>query len=329
MLFKEKIQEELLKIATFWIPNKELRHKIRDNAMVRFGGGVAPDYFDNKKIYKGEECSEQIFNLLSQNKPALVCRYGSNELFTMRNYILEHGLYYSRALKKAMSDCAGFYPATNKNMRRFGKEMHEIRNDIDVLGVQDRLFEKEYCLKYLPKNTILADIHDLCGVSCSNSWTRYLEGKKVLVIHPFVDSIKKQYEEKRELLFKDPNILPKFELLTYKAVQSIGEAKNYLPYKDWFEALDKMKEDISKIDFDIAIIGAGAYGIFLAHHCKMIGKQAVHLGGDSQIVFGVGGNRWYEHNQELLVNANLGHWIRPSENEQPQGFKKVEDGCYW
>ena len=37
----------------------------------------------------------------------------------------------------------------------------------------------------------------------------------------------------------------------------------------------------------------------------------------------------YEHNQELLVNANLEHWIRPSKNEQPQGFKKVEEGCYW
>lgn len=330
MLIKEKLQEELLKLATFWIPNKELRHKIRDKSMIRFGEGIAPDSFGNKKIYKEEDCSKQIINLLSKNKPILICRYGSNEFFTMRNYILENGIYYSRALKKAMCDCAGFYPTTNRNMRRFGKEMHEIRKNIDMLGVQNKLFEKEYCEQYLPKNTILADIHDLCGINCSNSWTKHLKGKKVLVIHPFVESIKKQYEEKREFLFKDSDFLPEFELITYKAIQSIGEAKYDLPYKDWFEALEKMKEDISKIDFDIALIGAGAYGIFLANHCKMVGKQAIHLGGDTQIIFGVGGNRWYNNNNiKLLANANLEYWTKPNKNERPKGFENVENGCYW
>lgn len=328
MLFREKIQEELLKIATFWIPNKELRHKIRDNAMTRFISSPLPDYYGNRKIYQGEEESDIIYKKLCENKPILICRYGSNELFTMRNYFLDKGLYFSKSLKKAMCDCAGFYPATNKNMIKFAKMQHELRNEIDILGIQNRLFEKEYCLKYLPKNTIFAQLDELCGICHKNSWTTYLKGKKVLVIHPFVESIKKQYEEKRELLFKNSDFLPEFELITYKAIQSIGDEKQDLPYKDWFEALEKMKKDIAKIDFDIALIGAGAYGIFLAHHCKMLGKQAVHLGGTTQLLFGITGGRW-DSQPQMLKYANLENWIRPNKNEQPKGFKQVEGGCYW
>ena len=91
----------------------------------------------------------------------------------------------------------------------------------------------------------------------------------------------KQYE-KREKLFKNPEVLPEFDLLTYKPVQGIGRAKNKLKYKTWFEALAKMKEDIKNIDFDVALIGAGAYGIFLAQFVKSLGRQAIHGGrGDA------------------------------------------------
>ena len=34
-----------------------------------------------------------------------------------------------------------------------------------------------------------------------------------------------------------------------------------------------MKADIKEIDFDIAIIGAGAYGMFLAQYVKSLGKK--------------------------------------------------------
>lgn len=43
---------------------------------------------------------------------------------------------------------------------------------------------------------------------------------KVLVIHPFEDTIKSQYQ-KREKLFPGTDILPEFELKTLKAVREI------------------------------------------------------------------------------------------------------------
>ena len=79
-----------------------------------------------------------------------------------------------------------------------------------------------------------------------------LAGKKVLVVHPFAEDIASQYKTHRKEIWQDPNVLPEFELITYKSGLSILGIKT--PYKTWFDALEKMENDISKIDFDIALI---------------------------------------------------------------------------
>lgn len=91
-----------------------------------------------------------------------------------------------------------------------------------------------------------------------------LAGKRVLVVHPFKKSILHQYE-RREKLFSNPNMLPQFDLQVIPAVQSLGGTSIY---KNWFEALNAMKQEIDKADYDIALIGAGAYGFPLAAHVK-------------------------------------------------------------
>ena len=52
-----------------------------------------------------------------------------------------------------------------------------------------------------------------------------------------------------------------------KAVQTQADAKDSR-FKDWFEALQYMKDEIDKCDYDIALIGCGAYGMCLAAHVK-------------------------------------------------------------
>ena len=127
------------------------------------------------------------------------------------------------------------------------------------------------------------------------------------------------------MLFENPNILPQFNLITLKAVQSI--ANNKPEFEDWFIALDSMKNQIDEIDFDIALIGCGAYGFPLAAHIKRKGKKAVLLGGALQILFGIRGKRWEQHSQiSLLINE---HWSRPLTSEVPNDSKKIDGGSYW
>ena len=53
-----------------------------------------------------------------------------------------------------------------------------------------------------------------------------------------------------------------------------------------------MVKEIEKKDFDIALIGAGAYGMPLAYKIKKMGKKAIHIGGSLQCLFGIKGSRW-------------------------------------
>ena len=167
-------------------------------------------------------------------------------------------------------------------------------------------------------------------------WSRVLKGKKVLVIHPFAETIQHQYEQKRTLLFKNPDVLPEFQLETIKAVQSLGGQS---PFNTWFDALEYMKDEIDKRDYDIALIGCGAYGFPLAAHVKRTGKKAVHLGGALQLLFGIKGKRWInpyygkvflpflkENYYNNLMNE---FWVYPSESERPSNAANVEGACYW
>ena len=160
-------------------------------------------------------------------------------------------------------------------------------------------------------------------------WTAALSGKKVLVIHPFTTSIEKQYEKNRTKIFRDLQIedmLPKFELITLKAVQSMGNS--VVGFQDWFVALNYMVEECRKIDFDVALIGCGAYGFPLAAEIKRMGRIAIHLGGVTQLLFGIRGKRWdgYGGVYKKMMNE---YWVRPSVEEKIKDCDKIENACYW
>ena len=88
-----------------------------------------------------------------------------------------------------------------------------------------------------------------------------------------------------------------------------------------------MRNQISKIEFDIAFIGTGASSLPLTAYCKSIEKTAIHLGGSLQVLFGIKGARWDDH----LIGREFynQNWIRPSTDETPTNYKNSENGCYW
>ena len=90
-----------------------------------------------------------------------------------------------------------------------------------------------------------------------------------------------------------------------------------------------MYNEAMKMDFDIAIIGCGAYGMPLAAKLKQAGKQAIHLGGATQLLFGIKGKRWVENYPSKIATLFNDAWVYPDEIEVPQAAKVVEGGCYW
>ena len=301
----------------------------------------------DRGITDPDKASEQIYNLLASGKPCMVARYGSTEMLALTNYLgvtekhnsvwkyiqgKQSAWWWEDNVKDQMTRWSGFFPSTEDNLMKFGEMMVEDSKQLDILGswLPD---EKTMITSFnfnLTKVTLLA----LEPYWSKNPWSRILEGKKVLVIHPFASLIEQQYKEKRELLFDDKQVLPKFDLKTIKAVQSLG---GDCEYSDWFEALNSMKKQMDATDYDIVLLGCGAYGFPLAAHAKRMGKQSVHLGGALQLLFGIRGKRWDNPEfgkKSLCATGGYGllfnpHWVYPSANEMPKTANLVEGGCYW
>lgn len=257
----------------------------------------------------------------------MVARLGSVELNTIvRN---EKKCCKNAKAKEAFHQLninAGFFPEDENLLGQYCNTMFESCAEVDLLGVWSNEME-DYVVEQYCSHAKLCRLKDLEPWNFSNPWSEALEGKKVLVIHPFENTIKRQYLEKREEIFRDSKILPQFKAVhTVKAVQTIAGEKD-ARFHDWFEALQWMYEEAMKYDFDIAIIGCGAYGLPLAAMLKQSGKQAIHLGGATQLLFGIKGKRWDE--MPAVNRWYNDAWTRPQAEEQPQNKNMVEEGCYW
>lgn len=303
------------------------------------------------KIFKSKElillpceqdphkASQLIFDALTSDKPRMIGRFGAFELATLVNYLgvkkanknpikyiqgKELQWWWNSSLIKSMNTNAGFFPPSINKIEQFCELMLDDMLEIDILG--SWLTNENYFIEELDRVKKIRFLL-LDPFWATKPWTRALKNKKVLVIHPFSETIKSQYK-KRKMLF-DNEILPDFDLKIIKAVQSsAGETTNY---SDWFEALAYMKAEIDKTDYDICLIGAGAYGFPLAAHVKRMGKKAFHVGGSLQLLFGIRGKRWEgnynnDYNYASLIND---YWVKPFQTETPSGATKVENACYW
>jgi hypothetical protein len=293
---------------------------------------------------KRENDSNKISFLLSNailsDNAFMIARFGATELMCLINYIgvkngkpnlfkyacgNRHDWWWNTTSLDQIYKWSGFFPSTILNVEKFCKLLLTDLEDLDLLAswLTNEVYLKEKLEHFKKINAIYLD-----PFWSKIPWTKSLKGKKVLVVHPFAQTIESQYK-KRELLFKE-NLLPSFQLQTIQAVQSIAGTQTQ--FTDWFEALDYMKSEIDKRDYDICLIGCGAYGFPLAAHVKRMGKMAIHMGGSLQLLFGIKGKRWENlkyhpiYNYAELINE---HWVYPSESEKPQNADSVEGSCYW
>jgi len=321
-----------------------LMRRLRGNDSAFFEACTALDLdgwrpHDFPGVVAGAAASALIEQQIVSPLPSLVCRLGTTELaamasatqpLTMGNVlrmmagdgaVRDIGLH--PGLVAALCELSGFFPQNLDAGRRFVQRMVADLSTVDVLGSwcrQETLFARELA------GAQRVRFRDLEPYMHERPWTRALAGRRVLVVHPFASTIESQYHGHRQQLFSNPEVLPEFELQTLRAVQSI--ANTPVPFDSWFDALRHMEDGMAARDWDVALIGCGAYGLPLAAHAKRLGRKGVHLGGQTQLLFGIKGKRWDRDHGRIKAMFNE-HWVLPGAADRPAGYTRVEGGAYW
>lgn len=279
------------------------------------------------KAYSGilsfEASTARLAESIRLDKPFCVGRLGSNEARVCARYLRGGG--YTKDELYRITEHAGVFPKEAGAVDSFARIYTEAFTELDMLGVWYPRGEGYMIRNHGSLQLELAPLQCLEPYYDKEApWSSALEGRRVLVLHPFRDSILSQYS-KRKLLF-ETNVLPEFASLeVVQAIQSIAGENSGLP--DWSAALEQMQQAMDAIDYEVCIVGAGAYGLPLAAHAKRRGKVAIHLGGATQLLFGIRGKRWEKH--ETISQLFNEHWVRPQESETPKRKEVVEGGSYW
>ena len=314
------------KMCAFLHENSRLKYR---DLRSKFGMPVKVTHYNGKKLLTRDEANIFIRNAIEHGEPFMVGRFGAGEL-NMFWRVRDDGKGFIAPVDKVIQHIcnnAGFFPEDKQLIIKFTELMKWATSQANIMGVWPTIIcMEEYLIRRYGNNP------EYFGGSpspffSSCPWSAKLEGKSVVVIHPFAKSIIAQYS-KRELLFPGKNILPEFNLRVVKAVQTIAGTKDSR-FNNWFEALDYMYNETMSQDFDVAIIGCGAYGFPLAAKLKAAGKIAIHMGGPTQILFGISGGRWEQKGFDFFAKMFNENWIRPFPEDTPERFKTIENGCYW
>lgn len=293
-----------------------------------------------------KNCDERIIRILDSSAPTAIgrlggteCRYlgdliklygGSRKVGTLHRRFAKHDLEKRRL---EVNSYSGFFFLNHSEELKFMTLYVDSLRNLDVLGTWGKAFTwaesiaiEKSTIEVMPLAAISPWVESFPYLDKSDPrmpWTRILDGLKVLVVSPFANSITAQHG-KLENCFKGIEY-PRFMLTTIRAPMTYNFVAN--DQNNWFINLENLISQVKQTDFDVALVGAGAYSLPLVSAIKDIGKKAIHTGGGTQIFFGVMGNRWNNAPYvQKYVNEN---WIRPSELEIPSAAEKIENACYW
>lgn len=293
----------------------------------------------NKKPYVGldrVQANELIYEKILSDKPLLVSRLGSSECMVALSYKYKYTTSlltqlklrslgaqtkWSEKLQDDFLNKSGFITHNKSDLETFSKLYISCFSAIDILGS----WQNGESFFHELDESVKVKLNHLEPYLSDRPWTRALANKKVLVIHPFSYSILKQYESYKDHLFKDKNVLPNFNLQVYRSKQTL--ALESINNQNWFKNLEAMKRDISKIDFEVALVAAGAYGLPLSFYMKQLGKKVIHIGGPLQLLFGIKGKRWESIPSMRKLFNN--YWIHPCKEDRIKNLHFAENGAYW
>ena len=254
------------------------------------------------------------------------------ELREFEEELLFHGLKQS-----------GLFPGDPAFYLRFNTfYMQHVRN-LDCLGICLSPRELEikrhygldgkwiYYIEQLPPNTGQSrrDGH----VSRSGEQDCYLpffRGKKILIVCPFASVLQ---QRARKEIFEGVWSATRKRWFYPERVDALelpygfaGDTQR--KYGTVLNLFDRVAEQISQRDFDVALVAAAGLAIPIVSHVKSLGKVGIDLGGHLQALFGVLGKRWRQREYWMREIWNE-HWTDMPAAYVPKESDVCDRGAYW
>jgi hypothetical protein len=275
--------------------------------------------------------NDHIVNLMTQDKPLFFGRIGGSDTQAVKEFY-DYPDFMDRPRKLFLLDFVkqynGYFDFSDKesNYEKYLSDMlsfYKNSDDCSYIGF-DQLIDKNLnFLECVTEGKTLINYGFIESVlPFMKSFFIWAENKKILFINPFSKSIEYQWKNKDHLYleYKFPN----FELKTYNTVityNTKGDTKNMLQVStdNWHEECQRMADEISKIDFDIAIMSCASYGMYLGTFIRdVLKKKAIYLGGIINVYFNIYGGRYDEiHRPNYYKDCGLNpdFMIDPFEND--------------
>jgi len=307
---------------------------------------------------------DSIKKSLSDKIPIMIGKIGANELLVIYQSIgiLQNQITdFAPDIKREGCVSAGIYPPTKEGFLIFVKAYLDAIKSMNIMASwNDNILQVE---EHIWNNFIIKDANNANNVNNANNtnehyglvelttlesfytepkywWQNLYENKTILIISPFVKSIQTQLDlNKRDKVwtgkwtnFWSKSITFKYIKFPHPYYISSDADKSKYP-KNLDLLLKKYQDEIDKVsEFDIALVGTGAYSILLCDYIKRIkNKNAFHLGGGLQMMCGVYGHRWEpSFNKSPFLKEYMNeHWIRPLSEEIPPIYEAQENGAYF
>lgn len=147
-----------------------------------------------------------------------------------------------------------------------------------------------------------------------DSFKNWGNNKKILIISPFEETIKFQTNNDRINKIINNYTFPNCTFLTYQT--PITYNSNHYDFDEyffkvtegfdnWIELVQKICDDISCIDFDIAFLSCGIYSYHVGDFIKTkLNKKSIYIGGMLNVMFNFYGKRYDTPFFNKFMNMN-------------------------
>lgn len=287
-----------------------------------------------------QEIRSVLEKALKRKEGALIGRNGTIELETLlfRLYGSAPNQAYPQHITKRLELHAGIWPSDRTSVDKWVFQM------LEAIRLSDVLVAGWYEPLKVPEETLLNHTNGLAPriplrslepyyVAPELRWTNLLAGQRVAVVSSFAKTIESQVGKREDIWpLHTESLLP--EIVEWVPIQTgyapslaKGIAEWPREVSSWDVAVTHIVKKVLQSKASIALIGCGGLGMLIGSELKKQGVIAIVLGGATQVLFGIKGQRWANH--AVISHFWNDAWVYPQVSETPRGASLIEGACYW